>query len=170
MEHLSAVFAAPPVPTRVSMRRDRHKAGRVLLLLAALAFGLVFGLVSFLRSAAAAPSTEYLASANAVMRQALLTIDDYIERQGRIPDSLAEAGFTLPDYTPIARVEIQAESGIILVQLKAPDAALALVYARVAGDDDQPEWVCSGGPEVDVALLPAGCGLPSDASDTDAEQ
>ena len=103
--------------------------------------------------------------ADAIARQIVITIDDYIERHDRIPASLAEAGFILPTYTSIARVEIQPESGVMFVQIKAtdaqtgpaPDEALSLVYARVAGDYDQPVWVCAGGPDVAEALLPAGC-------------
>ena len=164
MEHLAAVPVAPlPVSSPASMRRYRQQ-GILLMLLAALALGLL----AFLRTASwPSSSIQHLASANAVMRQALITIDDYIEHHERIPVTLDEAGFTLPEYTPISRVEIQPESGVILVQLKAPDAALALVYARVAGEDDQPEWVCSGGPEVDPDMLPVGCGP---AADTSAEQ
>lgn len=102
-------------------------------------------------------AAQRLASAHAVSLQALFSVDHYIEEHEQLPGSLSEAGFTLPSHGAIDRVEIQPETGLMVVRLKAPDDALALVYARVAGEDDLPEWTCNGGPEMEHALLPPGC-------------
>lgn len=102
-------------------------------------------------------AAQRLAGAHAVSLQALYSVDHYIDEHEQLPASLSEAGFTLPTHTSIERVEIQPETGLMVVRLKAPDDALALVYARVAGEDDMPEWTCNGGPQVDQTLLPTGC-------------
>ena len=113
-----------------------------------------------------AAAISQLVSADAVARQIIITVDDFLERHGQLPDSIEQAGFTLPARTSIARVEIQPESGVMHVLLKqAQGEPLSLVYARVAGASDEPEWQCSGGPEVDPALLPQGCGAQPDPGD-----
>ncbi len=102
-------------------------------------------------------AAQRLASAHAVSQQALFSVDHYIAEHEELPASLAEAGFTLPTHPSIERVDIQPETGLMVVRLKAPHDDLALVYARVAGEDDLPEWTCNGGPQVEHALLPPGC-------------
>ena len=81
-------------------------------------------------------------------------VTEYHAQHQRLPQSLQEAGFNLPNPPHIRSVDYDANSGQIQVQMSEPAGALVLTPSK--GAAGQIEWHC-GGRNMRPALLPSTC-------------
>ncbi|HAT32810.1 MAG TPA: hypothetical protein DCW29_18770 [Janthinobacterium sp.] len=83
-------------------------------------------------------------------------VELFVERQKRLPDSLEQAGFSLPAQGAVRSVDIARDGGILTVRLAPPHATLAL-YLTPLKEGGKWTWVCSASERIAMELLPAAC-------------
>ena len=84
-------------------------------------------------------------------------VTEYHAQHQRLPQSLQEAGFSEPNPPHINRVDYDANSGQIEVQMSEPNGSLVLTPS--AGATGQLTWRCAGH-KLRPALLPSACKSP----------
>jgi Zn-dependent protease with chaperone function len=142
----------------------------ILSMCALLLMGSLFsggGITGVLRSISAGPVKQNVVLVHDEARLVLNEVETFIEKEERMPESLADLDYNVPKSTLIANVvflEVGYEPRMI-VNMKAPNEAISLVFTRV-GEEGEIEWKCSGGPDVQESVLPEKC----KAADTPAAE